>query len=169
VSDRKLTTASYLVLGLVELAGAASPYELKEMAAQSVAKFWALPHTQIYTQCDRLVAAGLLAERREAEGRRRRELTITSEGSRALAAWRAAPPDGHYELRDEAILKLFFGADPREIAAQRIPAHEEQLAYLRSIEQELGEGLAEGQRLALEIGIGHEREFLRFWKSYLRG
>lgn len=152
---------------MVEQAGTASPYELKEMASASVAMFWALPHTQIYTQCDRLVEEGLLSERRESEGRRRRELKITKAGAKALTDWRATPPSGHYELRDEAVLKLFFGADPKQIAEKKIPEHEARLAYYESFDT-AGDALTEGQRLALELGIGHELEYLRFWRACLK-
>ena len=56
----RLTTPSYLVLGLVDMLGEASPYALKQAAADYVAPFWSLPHTQIYVQGDKLVEAGLL-------------------------------------------------------------------------------------------------------------
>lgn len=163
----KLTTASHIVLGLVEFAQPASPYELKELAARSVASFWALPHTQIYAQVDRLLDAGLISEKREETGRRRRELSITPAGRKALDKWRAEQPAEHYELRDESVLKIFFGADPLAIAEQQIPQHEERLRYYESVE-EIADQLTEGQRLALEIGLGHEREYLRFWKQLIK-
>lgn len=155
------------MLGLVEFAEPASPYELKELAARSVASFWALPHTQIYAQVDRLLDAGLISEKREESGRRRRELSITPAGRKELEGWLAQKPAETYELRDEAILKLFFGADPLAIAEQQIPQHEARLSYYESI-TDLTDVLTDGQRIALEIGLGHEREYLRFWKSLIK-
>ncbi|MBO9534956.1 MAG: PadR family transcriptional regulator [Solirubrobacteraceae bacterium] len=159
----KLTTPGYLVLGLVEQFEPATPYDLKNLAEISVAKFWALPHTQIYAQCDRLVEAGLLSEEREATGRRRRLLSITPEGKAALSEWRAAPAPDPVEIRSLATLKLFFGGDPAALAAEQVAQHEAQLAQYLELEQL--DALQPGQRLALELGIGQEREFLRFWKQ----
>ena len=84
-----------------------------------------------------------------------------------MQAWRDAPATDLYELRDAATLKLFFGGDPATLAATQMRAHE---ARLKEYEQ-LYEGataLPEGQRLALECGIGHEREFIRFWSRIAR-
>lgn len=164
MSEIKLTTASHLVLGLVEMAGPVTPYDLKNLAAQSVTAFWSLPHTQIYAQCDRLVEAGLISERREDDGRRRRQFTITAAGRKALDAWRATPATTPSEYRDEAILKLFFGADPSAIAHTEVERHEKLLAQYSALAP-VAEGVSEGARLALECGLGHEREYLRFWRD----
>ncbi|CAA9496763.1 MAG: hypothetical protein AVDCRST_MAG17-1035, partial [uncultured Solirubrobacterales bacterium] len=60
-----LTATSYIVLGLLERAGEATPYELKQAIARSVGNFWSVPHSQLYSEPERLSKAGLLAERRE--------------------------------------------------------------------------------------------------------
>ena len=78
----------------------------------SVFHFWAIPHTQLYTECARLAEAGLLDEHREESGRRRRVYRLTAEGRTALEEWRADPDADLYELRDPGLLKLFCGADP---------------------------------------------------------
>jgi hypothetical protein len=63
------------------------------------------------------------------------------------------------------LLKLFFGADPRKLAPRQLEAHE---TKLREYEQQLVEcreaGLPEGVLHAIEAGIGHEREYVRFWR-----
>jgi DNA-binding PadR family transcriptional regulator len=161
-----MTTASYLVLGMVELLGPVTPYELKAFAAQSVVNFWSMPHTQIYTQCDRLLEDGMLTETREPKGRRRRSFSITREGAEALMAWRKEPADAPVELRDLATLKLFFGADPALLAEAQLATHEAKLAeYLAVKKSGLSRG---GALLALEAGIAHEREFVKFWRKYLQ-
>src|SRR5271170_4958152 len=58
----RLTEASYMVLGLVELAGQATPYDLKRVAQMSTNYFWSIPHTQLYSECARLAGEGLLDE-----------------------------------------------------------------------------------------------------------
>ena len=167
MADRKLTTASYLVLGMVELLEPVTPYELKAFAAQSVVNFWSMPHTQIYTQCDRLLEDGLLSEKREAAGRRRRSFSITRDGAKALQAWREEPADMPVELRDLATLKLFFGADPASLAEDQMATHQAKLAEYLAVKNS---GLArEGALASLEAGIAHEREFVRFWKARLKG
>jgi PadR family transcriptional regulator, regulatory protein AphA len=160
----RLTEASYIVLGLIEQIGAATPYDLKRMAQVSTFNFWAVPHTQLYTECGRLAGEGLLSEQREQSGRRRRIYRLTERGREALAGWLTEPTEELEELRDPATLKLFFGGDPARLAAAQLDAHQRKL---RAYEQLHAEATAwpRGWRLALEAGIGHELESIRFWAS----
>jgi hypothetical protein len=41
----RLTPTSYIVLGLIQQAGTATPYELKGLIAARVGNFWSLQHT----------------------------------------------------------------------------------------------------------------------------
>jgi DNA-binding PadR family transcriptional regulator len=166
VLPRKLTTPSYLVLGLVEMLQPVTPYELKRFAAHTVVNFWSLPHTQIYAQCDRLLEDGHLTEEREQGGRRRRKFSITESGSAALEQWRTSPSEQQIEMRDLATLKLFFGGDPLSMARDQIAIHERQLARYLAI-KEAGP-IAGGPDLALESGIAIERQILKIWKQYLK-
>jgi DNA-binding PadR family transcriptional regulator len=166
VSSVRLSSTSYVVLGLVETCQPATPYDIKQVAALSVAHFWSLAHTQLYAECERLAAAGLLDETREEGGRRRRVYRLTRDGARALDAWRADVEGTQFELRDLGILKLFFGADPKPLAEAQLAEHEARLAaYKETAEREMPDGM----RLALESGIGHEREFIRFWRRLTAG
>lgn len=164
MSSTRMTETSYIVLGLLELAEPATPYDLKGLAQRSVFNFWSVPHTQIYTECERLAEAGLLDERREKGGRRRRIYSLTESGREALDAWRAKSTNRLYEVRDPGVLKLFFGADPAELAPAQLDAHERKLAELEEAGDEFPE-MPEGSRLALEMGIAHEREFIRLWSK----
>ena len=159
----KLTSTSYIVLGLLAQAGEATPYDLKQVVAASVGNFWSVPHSQLYAEPERLAGAGYLVERREATGRRRRLYSLTERGREALAAWRAEPTGELPELRDPGLLKLFFGAEERALAAVRCEAHRAKLAaYEARRRLDTGEG-PRGPWLALEAGIAHEREWVRFW------
>ncbi len=149
------------MLGLVELLQPATPYQLKRLAQISLLHFWSIPHTQIYTECTRLADAGLLSERREQTGRRRREYRLTAAGRKTLDAWRADPDTELYELRDPGILKLFCGAQPEVIAEGQLERHRERLRFYEQLRAQ-GD-MTEGVRLTLEAGIGHEREYIRFW------
>lgn len=165
MSSPPLTTTSYVVLGLVESCQPATPYDLKRIAQASVLHFWSVPHTQLYTECARLAASGHLGERREQEGRRRRVYTLTELGARALEAWRGETTGELYELRDVGLLKLFFGADPAELAETQLAAHERRLAQYEEMHAAGAAGAPNGRLLALEAGIGHEREFILFWSG----
>lgn len=166
MSSPRLTETSYIVLGLLEQAQPATPYDLKQLAQVSTVNFWALPHTQLYTECSRLAEEGLLSEEREETGRRRRIYRLTDTGRHALDDWRAEPARETYELRDAATLKLFFGADPPKLAAAQVEVHERRLLDCEKLLAGLGEA-PHGWRLALECGIGHEREFIRFWSGLI--
>jgi PadR family transcriptional regulator AphA len=160
----RLTEASYIVLGLLDLAGQGTPYDLKRAAQVSTSNFWSIPHTQLYTECARLAVAGLLDERQEQTGRRRRTYSLTERGRQALERWRDEPAEELYELRDESTLKLFFGGDPDALAASQLALHTRQLETYEQLMEALADA-PRGQRLALECGIGHEREFIRFWSA----
>ncbi|HEX8206516.1 MAG TPA: PadR family transcriptional regulator [Solirubrobacteraceae bacterium] len=161
----RLTAVSYMVLGLIENAGEATPYQLKAFAAQSVGNFWTIQHAQLYTECERLAKAGLLAEEREKAGRRRKTYRLTSAGRKALEAWRSTPTTDIGELRSPGLLQLFFGADPAPLARAQIEAHREKLAEYEALHGAAKDWLPDGQRLALESGIAHERLWLKFWRS----
>jgi PadR family transcriptional regulator, regulatory protein AphA len=161
----RLTSTSYVVLGLIEQMQPASPYDLKRAVALGVGQFWSLPHTQLYAECTRLAEAGLLSERREETGRRRRIYTLTKAGSEALDRWRSEPTGELYELRDAGLLKLFFGADPKSLAPPQLEAHGERLREYENLLQQCRQmNAADGVVHAVEAGIGHEREYVRFWK-----
>ena len=160
----RLTPTSYVVLGLIQWLQPATPYDLKQAATATVSQLWSLPHTQLYSECARLAEAGYLSERREESGRRRRIYRLTAAGGRALDAWRGEPTSETYEIRDAGLLKLLFGATPGPLAERQIQAHRERLQELEGYHAAAAE-LPEGARLAIEAGIGHEREYLRFWSS----
>jgi PadR family transcriptional regulator, regulatory protein AphA len=166
MAETRLTPTSYVVLGLIEQMQPASPYDLKRAAALGVGQFWSLPHTQLYSECSRLAEAGYLSERREESGRRRRLYRLTDAGSKALDGWRNEPTRELYELRDAGLLKLFFGADPGKLADDQLEAHR---ARLREYERQLDEckvlKAPPGIIHAIEAGVGHEREYVRFWSK----
>ena len=164
MQEVRLTPTSYIVLGLLEFAGESTPYGLKQLVATSVGNFWTLHHAQLYTEPERLAKAGYVSERREDGGRRRKLYELTEKGRRALDEWRAEGTSALGELRQPALLKLFFGADPAKLAAAQIPAHREKLAEYEAIRDGMPEDVPDGPRLALEAGIRHERSSIEFWQ-----
>jgi len=163
----RLSDTSYAVLGLLDLFEPATPYQLKQIAQVSIFHFWSIPHTQLYTECARLAEAGLVDERREESGRRRRVYRLSAAGRKALRAWRADPNTDLYELRDPGLLKLFCGADPASLAEVQVERHERRLhSYQELLDQT---DMSDGMRLSVESGIGHEREYVRFWSRLKEG
>jgi DNA-binding PadR family transcriptional regulator len=166
--DILLTPTSYIVLGLISAAGRATPYDLKQMHASGIGGFWTLNHAQLYAEPERLVEGGYLTVEREEGGRRRKLYEVTDSGRNALRDWLADPSDEFTELRDLGLLQLFFGADPKEVAEVQLRIHGEALAQYEALRATADQWL-EGPRLVLESGIGHEREWLRFWKRVASG
>jgi DNA-binding PadR family transcriptional regulator len=156
----RLSDTSYAVLGLVDRLGPATPYQLKQFAQGSLFYFWTIPHTQIYSECARLAQAGLLEEQREDTGRRRRTYRLTKAGRTEFERWRDAPQTEPRELRDPALLKLFYGADPAMLAPVQIQRHTDRLQrYLKLRDTDI----PDGARHALQAGISQERDYVRFW------
>lgn len=163
MAPRSLSLTSYLVLGLIDRVGEATPYDLKQMAT-AVSGLWTLRHDQVYRETERLAEQGLLQEDREQHGRRRRRFRITAAGRTALKAWLATPTNEFTELRDPGLLQLFLGAEPSALAELQLAAHEERLREYEEIAQSLPPETPAGVRLSLESGLGHEKEWVRFWR-----
>ena len=163
----QLTPTSFIVLGLLDWFGAATPYALKQMVASSVGNFWTLHHAQLYSEPERLARGGYVTEERERGGRRRKTYAITDSGRDALADWRAQTTDAIPELRAPALLKLFFGADPAEVAPPQLEAHRRKLAEYERIRDTMPESVPEGPRIALDAGIANERQQISWWEAIM--
>jgi PadR family transcriptional regulator AphA len=163
LQDIKLTHISFIVLGLLSLAKRATPYDLKQMAA-SLTDLWSVQHTQLYSEPARLAKAGYVSEEQETTGRRRKTYELTEKGRRAFEQWRNAPTDTFTELRDPGLLKLYFGADPSAVAADQLTLHRRRLAEYETLAAQAPEDAPLGPVLALQAGLGHEREWVRFWE-----
>jgi PadR family transcriptional regulator, regulatory protein AphA len=162
----ELTPTSYIVLGLLSMFGEATPYDLKRMVSASVGQFWTLPHSQLYAEPARLARAGYVTEHQESGGRRRKVYNLTDRGREALEQWLGVLTPEPYVLRDLALLKLFFGADARELAEAQLETHRQKLAEYKVLsEMDTGEG-HRGPWLALDLGHRHERETVSFWSEH---
>ncbi len=163
-----LTPTSYVVLGLVGYLGSCTSYDLKQTVARSIGYFWSFPHSQLYAEPARLVSAGLLVEEREVAGRRRRRYRLTPRGTEALQAWLARPTEAPTEIRDLALLKLFFGGQgsPENVARQAetaLATHRQRLAEYEAIAVRAPTDAH--QRRTLDLGLAYERAVIAFWQS----
>ncbi len=161
----KLTTPAYIILWIVRTVEEATPYEMKQYAANSVDHFWSVRHAQFYSEPDRLVDQGYLTVRREQGGRRRKHYRLTDAGADVLAAWQRSPSRGRVGLRDEAMLKLFVGTDPAGLAEEQIPIVEQHLRELEDALATVGEFMTPAQRLGVTMGIEVEKTIIAHWQK----
>ena len=116
-----------------------SGYEIKSIVDESTRFFWAASYGQIYPELRRLAGAGLIEGKASPQGGRRRNVyRLTPAGRKELRAWLDADPEV-FELRDEALLKLFFAdatggeSAPGTLEAKR-RTHERIAQRLKEIE-----------------------------------
>lgn len=155
----RLNGSSYVVLALLQAKGEATPYDLKRFLEQSVQNFWPVPHTTFYAEPARLARAGYLSETQEAGGRRRKVYALTDAGRAALEEWAGEAETSPPQLRDDAMLKIFAGADPLPLLAARLEWHRAKLAELEGyveLAEHAGPG-REGPGLSLQAGIAYHR------------
>jgi PadR family transcriptional regulator, regulatory protein AphA len=169
VSTPRLSHTSYLVLGLVSGLGKATPYELKQMVNASLGYFWTFPHSQLYSEPDRLADLGFLEVDQEEEGRRRKRYSITEAGRAELQAWLRDPDAERAEVREPGLLKLFFGAladgdDMTRLAQARVKLYTEELSRYEAIEKTIiDEPDLRYPYATLRLGIAWVKACLAFW------
>src|ERR1700758_1894772 len=122
MASATLNPSDYVVLGMTGL-GACSGYEIKRTVELSIRFFWTISPAQVYPSLAKLEQAGLLAGRDEPQGNRpRRVYQRTREGSQALDEWLNRDETMPFELRDIAMVKLFFADTLDATAADRLLA-----------------------------------------------
>ena len=172
MSTGRLTTTSYVVLGMVAMRGASTSYELKRAVGHSVGYFWPFPHAQLYSEPKRLVDLGLLDVDAEEYGRRKQTYTITEDGLAELRQWLAEPTTEQLQVRDVAELKLFFGelADPKdmlELAREQVRQHQQRIAVYEQMQHRFGGVAGVASRMVpLRLGLQLERAALNFWLEF---
>jgi DNA-binding PadR family transcriptional regulator len=162
----ELGTAAYAVLALVERIGCATPYELKALAARlGVADVWPLGHTQVYTCCRLLAAAGLLDDRVERTGRHRCFYSITPQGRVLLARWRDAPASARAVTHDPGLVQLCCGVPVFELALARACVHRRAVLELERSRAALPTDIESGIVLMRDAVLARERFWLTFWEE----
>jgi PadR family transcriptional regulator AphA len=131
-----LSPTAYVVLGMLRL-GLQTGYDIKQLVDKSTRFFWAASYGQIYPELKKLEDAGLISGQADPQdGRRRRAYVLTPEGDRVLDEWLRSPAAA-VEMRDPALLKLFFadGLEPDAVAAIARSAAERHAEVVRTLEQ----------------------------------
>ena len=134
-SPERLPDSSYGVLVVIALNEPYSAYDVKQQLDQMGREFWSVPHTQVYRECARLEAAGLLEADQERGGRRRRAYSLTPAGWSHVRAWVRSPDARSMEIRDVAQLKLTASElstseDVCELARGQVAEYDARLARL---------------------------------------
>lgn len=174
VSRVRLSTTSYVVLGMIALRGPSTSYDLKRAIGRSVGYFWSFPHAQLYSEPKRLADAGLLDVHEEDAGRRRKTFTITKAGRTELRDWLAQPVGQHLEIRDVAEIKLFFSElatadDIKRLAEEQAQQHEARIAIYEEMQDKYGDiDDVAGRMIPLGLGLAMEHAALGFWRDTLK-
>ncbi|WP_300010552.1 PadR family transcriptional regulator [Pseudonocardia sp.] len=169
--DIRLSPTSYVVLGLIHLRGPSTPYELEAAVQKSVEYFWKFPHSQLYREPDRLAASGHLTVDQEPGGRRRKVFTLTSQGRSALTSWLERPVQDVFEMRDEAVLQLFFSDQLTasalvDLARREIALYQQRLdEYERIAARELPRHGQDRRMAPLRLGAKLAEAFREFWEE----
>ena len=157
-----LTPTGRVVLAMIRH-GRRTGYEIKQLADVSTRFFWAVSYGQIYPELKRLEEQALIAGEASPNGNRQRTAyTLTPAGERALDEWLTSPGELGHELRDEAMLRLFF-SDPlppeqRLDLVRRMRArHESRVEELEAICERTKGMTAEMPRVVLDMGLNYHR------------
>jgi PadR family transcriptional regulator AphA len=165
----RMSPISYVVLGLIGLRGPSTPYELKRAVDRSINYFWPFPHSQLYSEPERLVAAGLLSREQEAGGRHRKVYSLADEGRRMLEAWLRTWPGEIFEMRDMAVMQLFFSEfmsteDLVSLAKDQVRLYQQRLEVYRTIAEDRGAVSGRERRMApLNLGVRLVQASIDFW------
>jgi DNA-binding PadR family transcriptional regulator len=154
----EFTPTGRVILGMLAY-GRNTGYEIKQYLDKTTRHFWAVSYGQIYPELKRLEDEGLVVGRSDPAGARARTVfEITDAGREALENWLADPGEGIWELRCEAMLKLFFSdeTDTSTTLAQLRTFRAQQgrkLEALRQLEPWAREGTHRGPYLSLQLGL----------------
>ena len=133
----ELSPTAYVVLGMLRL-GLQTGYDIKQLVDKSTRFFWAASYGQIYPELKRLEERGLVEGAADPQGgRRRRTYALTGQGEAALEEWLRTPEDVTLEMRDSALLRLFFASNlpPADAAAIARAAGDRHAEVVRALEQ----------------------------------
>jgi DNA-binding PadR family transcriptional regulator len=103
-----LSPTARVILGMLRF-GSRTGYEIKQKIEISTRFFWGASYGQIYPELKRLERLGLVAAEADPRGGvKRTAYELTPAGEDALHSWLADPGAQLFEMRDEALLKIFF-------------------------------------------------------------
>jgi PadR family transcriptional regulator AphA len=139
----KNSKSQFAILGMLAVLKKSSGYDLKKHMEATTQYFWKETFSSIYPVLEDLEKQNLITrvEEETKNERNRNVYALTSEGLGALKNWLMQPPEP-VQLRDELMLKLFFGnMVPIEVNIEHLEKQklelENKLSIYREIKQEL--------------------------------
>jgi DNA-binding PadR family transcriptional regulator len=168
-----LTPTARVILGMLKL-GVPTGYDIKKVIDGSTRFFWTASFGQIYPELKRLRKAGLVHAKQEPRGKVKRTVyELTPKGEQALREWLTDRENVIFEIRDESLLRLFFGdvlSKDDVLANLRMQQmiFELVLQRFREIEVEARAGIEEGREypyLVLRYGL----DFITWARDWYAG
>ena len=165
-----LTPTARVILGMLKL-GVATGYDIKRVIDTSTRFFWTASYGQIYPELKRLRKAGLVRAEQAPRGKVKRTVySLTPKGEKALHDWLTDNQDVLFEIRDESLLRLFFGdLLSRDEVIENLRTQEQifglVLQRFREIEVGARQGVAEG-RVYPYVALRYGLDFITFARDW---
>jgi PadR family transcriptional regulator, regulatory protein AphA len=166
-----LTPTARVILGMLAL-GARTGYDIKRAIDLSTRFFWGASYGQIYPELHRLEERGLVQATPDPHGgRQRTAYALTAAGESALRAWLRDDGSQLFEIRDEGILKLFFGdLVEREDVIANLRAKQEwcelSVGMFRHLEQQAKTGFFEDDQMYPYVSLLYGIELLEWMRGW---
>jgi len=163
----------YAVLGILAQ-GPRSGYEIRKIIEGSIGYFWQESYGQLYPVLKRLAAEKAVAVREvEQQGRPDKKVyTITAGGLAQLQEWLPEPQE-RSPLRDELLLKLFFGrlTEPESLIPLLESEKSEALRLhetLRGIKKQLQRGCEHGAALYSLMTVNYGIRYMKMQADWAK-
>ncbi len=110
-SSKKTSKTQFAILGMLSIEPM-SGYQIKQTMLQSTHYFWVESDGQLYPHLSKLLEeSAVTCEPEISEGGRQRKIyKISKQGKQMLRNW-LLEDDNKFQIRNEFLLKLFFGAN----------------------------------------------------------
>jgi len=160
----KSSKSQFAILGMLAILKKSSGYDLKKHMESSTQYFWKETFSSIYPVLEDLEKQKLIVKvKKPTQNDRKRNIyKLTPEGHNTLKNWLIQPPED-MQLRNELLLKLFFGAIvPIEVSIEHLKKQKKELKNKLSTYQKIKNKLSENHSLeslysliTLDHGIRH--------------
>ncbi|MBM7634507.1 PadR family transcriptional regulator [Geomicrobium sediminis] len=152
------TETKWIILGILT-SECKTGYDIKNLIDASFSHFWKMSYGQIYPALKTLVEDGYATQSVvKADGTpERKEYTITTAGKKKLEEWLTAPVNETVVMRNELLVKLFFGLEMQR---------EQALEHLDKQGQMLSEKLEVYHTIEKNIQTHNDSEFWLYTLNY---
>lgn len=147
--------SQFAILGMLALLKRSSGYDLKKHMESTTQYFWKETFSSIYPVLEELEKQKLIIkiDVPVRNDRKRYVYSLTPTGKETLKQWLAQPPED-MQLRNELLLKLFFGnLLPKEIAIEHLEAYKKELKKKLSSFHEIRHELSRTDSLESVYGL----------------